>query len=104
MIAGAIRPDRGQILLDGEDIAGSSPVSVARRGVIRAFEAASVFARMTVLENVLLGVASWRGERLHSATGDLSGGQSWPASSSARPSGAPGAAISPTRAQMPRAP
>jgi ABC-type branched-subunit amino acid transport system ATPase component len=67
MIAGAIRPDRGEILLEGQGIAGSSPVSVARRGVIRTFQTASVFARMTVLENVLLGVPPWHGERLRSA-------------------------------------
>jgi len=67
MIAGAIRPDRGEILLAGEGIAGWSPVSVARRGVIRTFQTASVFARMTVLENVLLGVPPWHGERLRSA-------------------------------------
>jgi ABC-type branched-subunit amino acid transport system ATPase component len=67
MIAGAIRPDRGQILLEGHDIAGSSPVSVARRGVIRTFQTASVFAKMTVLENLLLGVPPWKGERLRSS-------------------------------------
>ena len=42
MIAGAIRPDRGEILLDGQGIAGWSPVLVARRGVIRTFQTASV--------------------------------------------------------------
>ena len=45
MIAGAIRPDRGEILLDGTNIAGSTAVATARRGVIRTFQTASVFAR-----------------------------------------------------------
>jgi len=67
MIAGAIRPDRGEILLDGRDIAGSSAVSVARRGVIRTFQTASVFPRLTVLENLLLGAPPWPGERLRSS-------------------------------------
>lgn len=67
MIAGAIRPDRGEILLDGTNVAGSTAVSVARRGVIRTFQTASVFPRLTVLENLLLGVPPWRGERLRSA-------------------------------------
>jgi branched-chain amino acid transport system ATP-binding protein/branched-chain amino acid transport system permease protein len=67
MIAGAIRPDRGTILLDGESVTGSSPVAMARRGVIRTFQTASVFARMTVLENLLLGSPPWRGERLRAA-------------------------------------
>ena len=67
MIAGAIRPDRGEILLDGKNIAGSTAVSVARRGVIRTFQTASVFAKMTVLENLLLGAPPWQGERLRSS-------------------------------------
>lgn len=56
MVAGAIRPDRGRILLDGEDIAGLRPYQVARRGVIRTFQSASVFPHLTVLENLILGV------------------------------------------------
>jgi ABC-type branched-subunit amino acid transport system ATPase component len=55
MVAGAIRPDRGRILLDGEDIAGLRPYQVARRGVIRTFQSASIFPHMTVLENLILG-------------------------------------------------
>jgi len=67
MIAGAIRPDRGRILLEGEDIAGLRPYEVARRGVIRTFQAASVFPQMTALENLLLGVPPWDGERFVSS-------------------------------------
>jgi ABC-type branched-subunit amino acid transport system ATPase component len=74
MIAGAIRPDRGEILLDGKDIAGSTAVSAARRGVIRTFQTASVFAKMTVLENLLLGAPPWRGEHLRSS---FVGRRSW---------------------------
>ncbi len=65
MIAGAIRPDHGSIRLDGKSIAGLPPHRMARRGVIRTFQAASVFPRMTVLENLLLGVPPWAGERIH---------------------------------------
>ncbi len=56
MVAGAIRPDRGRILLDGENIAGLRPYQVARRGVIRTFQTASIFPHLTVLENLVLGV------------------------------------------------
>ncbi len=55
MVAGAIRPDRGRILLDGENIAGLRPYQVARRGVIRTFQTASIFPHLTVLENLVLG-------------------------------------------------
>lgn len=64
MIAGYIKPDRGSIRLDGHDIAGLPSHRVARRGVTRTFQAASVFGRMTVLENLLLGVPPWSGERI----------------------------------------
>ena len=67
MIAGAIRPDRGRILLAGEDIAGLASFQVARRGVIRTFQSASVFPRLTVLENLLLGVPPWSGERIRAS-------------------------------------
>jgi ABC-type branched-subunit amino acid transport system ATPase component len=67
MINGQLAPDSGEILLDGKNIAGSTAVSVARRGVIRTFQTASVFARMTVLENLLLGAPPSPGERLRSS-------------------------------------
>jgi len=67
MIAGAIRPDRGRILLDGHPVTGSSAVAMARRGVIRTFQTASVFPRLTVLENLLLGAPPWDGEDLRAS-------------------------------------
>jgi branched-chain amino acid transport system ATP-binding protein len=67
MVAGAIKPDRGRILLGDTDIAGRSAVSCARRGVIRTFQSASVFPRLTVLENLLLGTPPWKGESLRSS-------------------------------------
>jgi ABC-type branched-subunit amino acid transport system ATPase component len=67
MIAGAITPDRGSIRLDGAEIAGLPSYRVARRGVTRTFQAASVFPHMTVLENLLLGVPPWAGEGLLAA-------------------------------------
>jgi ABC-type branched-subunit amino acid transport system ATPase component len=74
MIAGYIKPDRGTIKLDGDDIAGLPAHRVARRGVTRTFQAASVFNRLTVLENLLLGVPPWRGEGILPA---LAGRRSW---------------------------
>lgn len=67
MIAGAIKPDRGSIMLDAQEISGLPSHRTARRGVIRTFQTASVFARLTVLENLLLGVPPWAGERLVAA-------------------------------------
>jgi branched-chain amino acid transport system ATP-binding protein len=43
LITGALRPDCGQILLNGADIAGRSPPEIVRHGIGRAFQVASIF-------------------------------------------------------------
>jgi ABC-type branched-subunit amino acid transport system ATPase component len=63
MLAGAIRPDRGRVVLAGREVAGRPSHRMAQLGVIRTFQTASVFPQLTVLENLLLGVKPWRGER-----------------------------------------
>jgi branched-chain amino acid transport system ATP-binding protein len=52
-IAGAVRPDRGRIALDGREITGRPPHVAARRGLGRTFQAARVFPRLTVREHLL---------------------------------------------------
>jgi branched-chain amino acid transport system ATP-binding protein len=56
LITGALKPDSGRILLDGEDIAGLSPPQIVRRGVGRAFQIARIFPTMTVRESILCAV------------------------------------------------
>jgi branched-chain amino acid transport system permease protein len=53
LIAGALRPGAGQVVVDGLDVAGWPAHRVSRLGVIRTFQHASEFARLTVLENLL---------------------------------------------------
>jgi branched-chain amino acid transport system ATP-binding protein len=48
LISGAIRPDRGRVLLSGEDIVGLPPTDIVRRGIGRAFQVASIFPSLTV--------------------------------------------------------
>ena len=48
LISGAIRPDRGRVMLFGEDIAGLPPAQIVRRGIGRAFQVASIFPSLTV--------------------------------------------------------
>jgi branched-chain amino acid transport system ATP-binding protein len=62
MINGQLVPDSGEILLDGEDIAGLAPRAVWRRGVGRTFQVAATFASMTVVENVQMALISHAGE------------------------------------------
>lgn len=61
VLTGLFPPDRGQVLLDGQDITGLSPRQIARRGVARSFQIISLFDEFTALENVLLALPQVRG-------------------------------------------
>lgn len=52
LISGAIRPDSGRILLDGEDIAGLPVAEIVARGVGRAFQVAQLFPTLTVEQSL----------------------------------------------------
>ena len=54
MIAGAMRPDRGAIHVDGIDMTGRPAHLFARRGVARTFQVPRLFKRMSVIENLLV--------------------------------------------------
>lgn len=54
LIAGALRPDAGSIRLDGEDVTGLAPHLLFRQGLVRTFQIPRPFARMTVIENLLV--------------------------------------------------
>ena len=66
MIAGAIRPSAGSVVFDGTHIEGRPPYQLAREGLIRTFQIAGVFDRLTVMENLLVG-QPMRGESLRVA-------------------------------------
>ncbi|MCX7646646.1 MAG: ABC transporter ATP-binding protein [Rhodobacteraceae bacterium] len=55
LISGFYRPTGGAVRLRGEAITGLPMFEVARRGVVRTFQHATLFAEMTVLENALVG-------------------------------------------------
>jgi branched-chain amino acid transport system ATP-binding protein len=57
-LSGALRPDSGQILLDGQDLVGLSIGEIVRRGVGRAFQVASIFPSLTVEETMLAAVSA----------------------------------------------
>ncbi|MDQ8728016.1 ABC transporter ATP-binding protein [Bradyrhizobium sp. LHD-71] len=58
LITGALRPDSGQVLLDGADMAGRSPPEIVRHGIGRAFQVASIFPSLTVEETMLAAVGA----------------------------------------------
>ena len=54
VISGLMKPTAGRILLDGKDITSASVPARARAGLGRTFQTASLFPRLSVLENVRL--------------------------------------------------
>jgi branched-chain amino acid transport system ATP-binding protein len=54
-IAGFLRPDGGRVLLRDSDITGERPDRICARGMVRTFQITQPFARLTVLENVMVG-------------------------------------------------
>ena len=55
LLNGFIRPDQGQILLEGKSIVGRKPYRICAAGVGRTFQVVRPFRRMSVLDNVVDG-------------------------------------------------
>ena len=92
-ISGIMDPEKGEVLLAGESIAGSDPDRIVRKGVVHVPEGREVFPLLSVGENLAMG--AWTrtdagvdedldtvlgyfpvlGERLRQAAGTLSGGE-----------------------------
>lgn len=64
VLAGAVRPAGGDVLLAGEAVTRHGPVWRARRGLARTFQLSRELASLSVLENVLVAQPQMRGERL----------------------------------------
>ena len=71
-VTGMIRPDSGRVSYRGQDITGNAPHKIAKAGVGRSFQLCRIFPRMTVLENVLVGVRA--GGVLHRLAGSRNAG------------------------------
>ena len=54
LLSGILRPTRGRVRLEGEDVTEAPPHRRTQAGVGRTFQISSVFPRLTVLENVRL--------------------------------------------------
>jgi branched-chain amino acid transport system ATP-binding protein len=67
MIAGAIKPSQGSVLLNGTNVAGWPSYKIARRGLARTFQQSSDFPGMTVVENLLTAQHGQRGDTLRGA-------------------------------------
>src|SRR2546426_457384 len=67
VLAGTLPASSGTIVFDGEDITSSPAYRRARRGLVRTFKLPSEFARLTVLENLLVAAPKHRGDSLFGA-------------------------------------
>lgn len=87
---GAVRPTRGDVLLDGHVLTGSAPHEITRRGVCHVPEGRGIFPSLSVRENLLLQSPRGQeddavqravetfpvlGRRLEQLAGTMSGGE-----------------------------
>ena len=61
VISGFYPPTSGSLTLDGQDITGAAPHTIARRGIGRTFQIVQPFLALTALENVQVGVLFGQG-------------------------------------------
>src|SRR5215468_9000842 len=64
LFSGQYVPSSGEILLNGESIAGLPPHAINRRGLSRSFQITNVFPRMSVSENLRISIMGRHGHRL----------------------------------------
>jgi branched-chain amino acid transport system ATP-binding protein len=64
LLTGTLPPDSGTVTLNGGDVTGLSPDRLFAEGLGRTFQIPRPFARMSVLENVMLAPLRQTGERL----------------------------------------
>jgi branched-chain amino acid transport system permease protein len=67
MLAGTLPSSSGAVLLRGEDVTSLPAYRRARAGLVRTFQLASEFKRLTVIENLLAAIPDQRGETFRGA-------------------------------------
>jgi branched-chain amino acid transport system permease protein len=67
MLAGTLPPTAGQIIYRDQDITALPAYRRARLGLVRTFQLASEFKRLTVIENLLAAIPDQRGENVRGA-------------------------------------
>ena len=66
-IAGLYTPTSGRIFLDNEDVTGFKPHQLFAKGLLRTFQIAHEFSRLSVVENLMLVPGHQAGENLINA-------------------------------------
>ena len=62
LITGQLKPDRGSVIFNEEDISKLPPYQICGRGIARSFQIANIFPRLTVFRNVQVSVLSQQGK------------------------------------------
>jgi branched-chain amino acid transport system ATP-binding protein len=74
-VTGVLRPTRGQIYLNGEDVAGLPPHRISHKGIARSYQITNILPGATVLENARIAAQSrhhsWSFFRHHRSYHDL---------------------------------
>jgi branched-chain amino acid transport system ATP-binding protein len=60
VLTGRVKPSRGRIRLDGEDLAGLGPHQIANKGVARSFQIMTLFDEFTARDNVMMALPAFR--------------------------------------------
>jgi ABC-type branched-subunit amino acid transport system ATPase component len=64
VVSGLARPEAGRVLFAGEDITGMAPERVTARGLVRSFQIARGFPKLTVFDHLMIYGQAQPGERL----------------------------------------
>ena len=54
LVSGVFRPTKGRVIFEGTDITAQKPHHIAKKGIVRTFQATNIYPNFTVLENVVL--------------------------------------------------
>jgi branched-chain amino acid transport system ATP-binding protein len=60
VLTGSVKPSRGSIRLDGEDVVGLSTHRIAAKGIARSFQMMTLFDEFSARENVMVGLPGFR--------------------------------------------
>jgi branched-chain amino acid transport system ATP-binding protein len=64
VLTGRVKPNRGSIRLDGEDITGLRSRRIAAKGIARSFQIMTLFDDFSTRENVMVGLPGFRARGL----------------------------------------
>jgi len=67
VVSGLVPPDAGAIRFDGQELAGRSPDAVSRAGLVRTFQVARGFPKLSVFQHLMLYGREHPGENLFHA-------------------------------------